>query len=82
MGAWAGPNFYFGYLGDAWDSDEFAFETRFWSALGPGLGVGQAFDQREARVVQPGVRRQLVRQLRMDGAGRAPADGLHQVSVR
>jgi hypothetical protein len=43
-GSWAGPNFYLGYLGEAWDSDEFAFETRFWSALGPGLGVGQAFD--------------------------------------
>jgi hypothetical protein len=43
-GAWAGPNFYLGYLGAAWDSDEFAFETRFWNALGPGYGVGQAFD--------------------------------------
>jgi hypothetical protein len=43
-GAWAGPNFYFGYLGAAWDSDEYAFETLFWNALGPGLGVGQAFD--------------------------------------
>lgn len=43
-GAWAGPNFYLGYLGAAWDSDEFAFETRFWNALGPGFGVGQAFD--------------------------------------
>jgi hypothetical protein len=38
------PNFYLGYLGAAWDSDEFAFETRFWNALGPGLGVGKAFD--------------------------------------
>ena len=42
--AWAGPNFYLGYLGEAWDSDEYAFETRFWSAIGPGYGVGQAFD--------------------------------------
>lgn len=44
-GNWAGPNFYFGYLGAAWDSDEFTFETRFWTALGPGLGVGEAFDE-------------------------------------
>lgn len=44
VGAWAGPNFYLGYIGAAWDSDEFAFEARFWSALGPGYGVGQAFD--------------------------------------
>jgi hypothetical protein len=43
-GAWAGPSFYLGYLGAAWDSDEYAFETRFWSAIGPGYGVGQAFD--------------------------------------
>lgn len=44
IGAWAGTNFYLGYLGEAWDSDEFAFETRFWNALGPGYGVGEAFD--------------------------------------
>jgi hypothetical protein len=43
-GAWAGPSFYLGYLGEAWDSDEYAFESRFWSAIGPGYGVGQAFD--------------------------------------
>jgi hypothetical protein len=43
-GAWAGPSFYLGYLGEAWDSDEYAFEARFWSAIGPGYGVGQAFD--------------------------------------
>ncbi len=43
-GAWAGPNFYLGYIGLTWDSDEFAFETRFWNALGPGFGVGQAYD--------------------------------------
>jgi len=43
-GAWAGPNFYLGYVGEAWDSDEYTFETRFWSAIGPGLGVGQAYD--------------------------------------
>jgi len=43
-GTWAGPNFYFGYLGSAWDSDELAFEIGFWNALGPGLGVGKAYD--------------------------------------
>lgn len=43
-GAWAGPSFYLSYVGEAWDSDEYAFETRFWSAVGPGYGVGQAFD--------------------------------------
>lgn len=43
-GSWAGPNFYLGYVGEAWDSDEYAFETRFWNALGPGYGVGKAFD--------------------------------------
>ncbi len=54
VGAWAGPNFYFGYLGSAWDSDEFMFETRFWNALGPGLGVGQAFDQAKLGVFNTG----------------------------
>ena len=44
VGAWAGPSFYLGYLGEAWDSDEYAFETRFWGAIGPGYGVGKAFD--------------------------------------
>jgi hypothetical protein len=43
-GSWAGPNFYLGYIGEAWDSDEFTFEVLFWGALGPGYGVGQAFD--------------------------------------
>jgi hypothetical protein len=53
-GAWAGPNFYFGYLGSAWDSDEFTFETRFWNALGPGLGVGEAFDEAKLGVFNAG----------------------------
>ena len=43
-GDWAGPNFYVGYLGDAWDSDEWKFEQKFWDTLGPGLGTGFAFD--------------------------------------
>jgi len=43
-GSWVGPSFYLGYLGEAWDSDEFTFETRFWGALQPGVDVGQAYD--------------------------------------
>jgi hypothetical protein len=39
-----GPEFYLGYLGSAYDSDEFIFEQRFWDALARGRSVGQAFD--------------------------------------
>lgn len=39
-----GPEFYIGYRGEAWDSDEATFEQRFWDALGSGTGVGGAFD--------------------------------------
>ncbi len=39
-----GPEFYLGYLGAAWDSDEWKFEQRFWDALSGGKGVGAAFD--------------------------------------
>lgn len=53
-GSWAGPNFYLGYIGEAWDSDEFTFETRFWSAIGPGYGVGQAFDVATLGAFNPG----------------------------
>jgi hypothetical protein len=53
-GAWAGPNFYLGYIGEAWDSDEFTFETRFWSALGPGWGVGEAYDIAKLGAFNPG----------------------------
>ncbi len=42
---WNGPEFYIGYLGEAWDSDEATFEQRFWDALGTGTGVGGAFDR-------------------------------------
>jgi hypothetical protein len=42
--SWNGPEFYLGYIGQAWDSDEWAFETRFWDALAAGRGVGAAFD--------------------------------------
>lgn len=42
--AWNGPEFYVGYVGEQWDSDEWVFEQRFWSALAAGNGVGAAFD--------------------------------------
>jgi hypothetical protein len=41
---WNGPEFYLGYVGEAWDSDEWTFEARFWDALASGRGVGAAFD--------------------------------------
>lgn len=41
---WNGPEFYVGYRGEAWDSDEATFEQRFWDRLGTGTGVGAAFD--------------------------------------
>ncbi len=41
---WNGPEFYVGFVGEAWDSDEYTFETRFWDALASGRGVGAAFD--------------------------------------
>ena len=42
--SWNGPEFYVGYRGEAWDSDEWTFEVRFWDALRAGRGVGAAFD--------------------------------------
>jgi len=39
-----GPEFYVGYLGVQWDSDEWIFEQRFWNAVGPGKAIGSAFD--------------------------------------
>lgn len=42
--SWNGPEFYVGYVGLQWDSDEWVFEQRFWSALADGKGVGAAFD--------------------------------------
>ncbi len=42
--AWNGPEFYVGYVGLQWDSDEWVFEQRFWEALAAGKGVGAAFD--------------------------------------
>lgn len=43
--AWRGPEFYLGYVGLQWDSDEFEFETLFWDALLGGWTVGAAFDR-------------------------------------
>ena len=39
-----GPEFYVGYIGVQWDSDEWIFEQRYWDALANGKGVGAAFD--------------------------------------
>jgi hypothetical protein len=39
-----GPEFYVGYLGLRWDSDEWIFEQRYWNALAAGKSVGSAFD--------------------------------------
>ncbi|HEY3523299.1 MAG TPA: hypothetical protein VGK63_06320 [Candidatus Limnocylindrales bacterium] len=41
----AGPEFYVGYVGVQWDSDEWDFERRFWNALTDGSGTGAAFDR-------------------------------------
>jgi hypothetical protein len=39
-----GPEFYVGYIGIRWDSDEWIFEQRFWNALAGNKSVGAAFD--------------------------------------
>jgi len=39
-----GPEFFVGYIGVQWDSDEWIFEQRFWNALAGGKSVGAAFD--------------------------------------
>jgi hypothetical protein len=39
-----GPEFFVGYIGVQWDSDEWIFEQRFWNALAAGKSVGSAFD--------------------------------------
>ncbi len=49
-GSWGGPEFFVGYLGDAWDNDEWQFEVAFWAAIGPGYGAGEAFDVAAAQV--------------------------------
>ena len=43
-GALQGPEFYVGYLGIQWDTDEWIFEQRFWNALANLKSVGAAFD--------------------------------------
>ncbi|MBF6604743.1 MAG: hypothetical protein IVW53_04085 [Chloroflexi bacterium] len=42
--AWNGPEFFLGYLGTAYDNDEWMFEQRFWDALASHHRVGEAFD--------------------------------------
>ena len=39
-----GPEFFVGYLGIQWDSDEWIFEQRFWNGLANGKSVGASFD--------------------------------------
>ena len=39
-----GPEFYVGYIGVRWDSDEWIFEQRFWNALANNQSAGAAFD--------------------------------------
>jgi len=39
-----GPEFFVGYIGVQWDTDEWIFEQRFWNTLAAGKGVGVAFD--------------------------------------
>jgi len=43
-GATQGPEFYVGYVGVRWDSDEWIFEQRFWNALANNRSAGAAFD--------------------------------------
>ncbi len=49
-GTWGGPEFFVGYLGSAWDNDEWTFEVAFWNAIGPGYGAGEAYDVASAQV--------------------------------
>ena len=39
-----GPEFYVGYVGLRWDSDEWTFEQRFWNSLANLKSVGASFD--------------------------------------
>ena len=41
---WNGPEFFVGYIGTAFDNDEWVFEVRYWDALADGKSVGEAFD--------------------------------------
>jgi hypothetical protein len=41
---WRGPEFYLGYVGTIWDSDQWDFESIFWDRLLAGASVGKAFD--------------------------------------
>jgi hypothetical protein len=39
-----GPEFYVGYIGIQWDTDEWVFEQRYWNALASNKSVGAAFE--------------------------------------
>lgn len=39
-----GAEFYVGFIGVRWDSDEWTFEQRFWNSLAAGKSVGASFD--------------------------------------
>jgi hypothetical protein len=54
-GTWGGPSFFLGYLGSAWDNDEWTFEVAFWASIGPGYGAGEAFDVASAQVFTHGL---------------------------
>ncbi|MGZ6269221.1 MAG: hypothetical protein ACXWMU_01465 [Candidatus Limnocylindrales bacterium] len=41
---WNGPEFYLGYVGSAYDNDEWTFEQALWSGLARGNNLGVAFD--------------------------------------
>jgi hypothetical protein len=41
---WRGPEFYLGYIGTTWDSDQWEFEVALWDRLIAGSSVGAAFD--------------------------------------
>jgi hypothetical protein len=45
---WRGPEFYLGYIGSTWDSDQWEFEVLFWDALAAGRNAGSAFDSATA----------------------------------
>ena len=44
INGWRGPEFYLGYVGTVWDSDQWEFEAILWDRLLGGSNVGNAFD--------------------------------------
>lgn len=49
-----GPEFYVGYVGIQWDTDEWTFEQRFWNSVTGGRSVGDAFKFAAAGTFNPG----------------------------